>query len=119
MNKIKIFRFILVVIAVCNLSACSAYKSKFRCGEASGLSCTMLSEIDRQISSGEIEEVEKHTKCKGRNCKDKFDSNKQLPKLKRDRHLKILLMDDSTDEEDEIIEEVVIDADSKIDNIGD
>lgn len=111
MNKIEILRFALIVIASFALSACSTYKSKFRCGEATGLSCMMLSEINRQISSGEIEEVEKQKKCKGRNCKAK-SRNKSLPKLKQDHRLELLLMDDSPNEEDEIIEEFVIETDS-------
>lgn len=112
MNKIKILQLILLVAAAFNLSACSTYKSKFRCGEASGISCTMLSEIDRQISSGEIEEVEKQKKCKGRNCKAKLNQNKSLPKLKQDHRLEVLLIDDSPNDEDEIIEEFVIETDS-------
>lgn len=51
------------------LSACSTYPSKFKCADSRGLGCTMLSNVDKQIDSGEIQEVYlTKPKCRGKNC---------------------------------------------------
>lgn len=53
-----------------SLVGCSTYPSKFKCGDARGLGCTMLREVDAQIDSGQIEEAYKGAKkCRFGNCK--------------------------------------------------
>ena len=62
---------ILSSILLLSLTACSTYPNKFKCGDAKGLGCTMLSEIDRQIDSGEIERAyqeKQDKKCRGKKC---------------------------------------------------
>lgn len=53
-NKL-VLGLLLIVSPI--ITGCSTYPSKFRCGEAKGLGCTMLSVIDKQIDSGQIEEA--------------------------------------------------------------
>jgi hypothetical protein len=50
------------------LSSCSNYSSAFGCRDARGLNCVPLSQVDRQIDSGEIERIGKRRKCKGSYC---------------------------------------------------
>lgn len=50
------------------LSSCAVYSTGFNCPDSRGARCMMLSEVDRQIDSGEIEEVYLEKKCKGKNC---------------------------------------------------
>ncbi|PCI01063.1 MAG: hypothetical protein COB76_02170 [Alphaproteobacteria bacterium] len=64
-RQIRIFIISLVLLSI---TACSTYPNKFKCGDAKGLGCTMLAEIDRQIDSGKIEEVYKDKKCSGKRC---------------------------------------------------
>jgi hypothetical protein len=48
---------------------CSTYPSKFKCGDAKGLGCTMLRDVDVQIDSGRIEEAYlDNKKCSGSRC---------------------------------------------------
>jgi len=72
-----ISKFFLVTVTCAALSACSTYPSKFKCGDAKGLGCTMVREIDTKIDSGEIEvaymESNKNKKCK--NCVEGVMSN--------------------------------------------
>lgn len=80
MNKIKnitnkmhmtpgVMQSILLLLISFNLVSCSTYPSKFKCGDAKGLGCTMLAEVDKQIDSGKIAEVyQDKAKCKGKNC---------------------------------------------------
>lgn len=60
----------ILSIALISLSGCSTYPSRFQCGDAKGLGCTMLSEVDRQIDSGEIERIyeELPLNCHGKTC---------------------------------------------------
>jgi len=54
-----------------SLVGCSTYPNKFKCGDARGLGCTMLRDVDTQIDSGKIEEAyAPKKKCKGRKCQD-------------------------------------------------
>ena len=65
----KTIRATLMLLAVFSISACSTYPSKFKCGDAKGLGCTMLAEVDKQIDSGKITEIyQDKAKCKGKNC---------------------------------------------------
>ncbi len=65
------------------LSGCSTYPNKFKCGDARGLGCTMLRDVDTQIDSGKIEEVyKKDKKCRSRKCSAKAPvSDQSLLKL--------------------------------------
>lgn len=56
------------------LVSCSTYPSKFKCGDARGLGCTMLSEIDKQINNGKIVEAYKEKKCKTDYCQNQEDT---------------------------------------------
>jgi len=79
-NKIKIMankttitargaQSILLLLVVLSVASCSTYPSKFKCGDARGLGCTMLAEVDKQIDSGKIAEAYKDKKsCRGNNC---------------------------------------------------
>jgi hypothetical protein len=65
----KITRAIVLLLTVFSMSACSTYPSKFKCGDAKGLGCTMLAEVDKQIDSGKIAEAYKDKKkCRGNKC---------------------------------------------------
>jgi hypothetical protein len=65
----KRIRAIVLLLTVFSISACSTYPSKFKCGDAKGLGCTMLAEVDKQIDSGKIAEAYKDKKrCRGSNC---------------------------------------------------
>lgn len=87
------FRIIKVCLVLLLVSGCSTYPSKFKCGDARGLGCTMLSEIDRQIDSGEIEEVYQDKKCKGSSCLKK--KNTPGLALKNQDRAEIYYEDDS------------------------
>lgn len=71
-SKNKIFRksLFLYFLIISNLTGCSSYSSKFKCEDARGLGCIMVHDIDRQIDSGQIEEVyrKKKSSCKGSKC---------------------------------------------------
>ena len=66
---VKTIRAITLLLAIFSMSACSTYPNKFKCGDAKGLGCTMLAEVDRQIDNGKIEEVYQDKKCKRGHCK--------------------------------------------------
>ncbi len=59
----------LILIAM-SVASCSTYPNKFKCDDARGLGCTMLSEVDKQIDSGQIAEAYKKKKCSGKGCKN-------------------------------------------------
>jgi hypothetical protein len=65
----KTIRAITLLLAIFSISACSTYPNKFKCGDAKGLGCTMLAEVDRQIDNGKIEEVYQDKKCQRGHCK--------------------------------------------------
>ena len=48
---------IIMLLASFTITSCSTYPNKFKCGDARGLGCTMLHEVDKQIDSGQIEEA--------------------------------------------------------------
>jgi hypothetical protein len=60
---------VILAFMLISLASCSTYPNKFRCGDARGLGCTMLSEVDRQIDSGKIEQIYKDKNCKRGRCK--------------------------------------------------
>lgn len=79
----KIISKTILSLALLTLTACSTYPNKFKCGDAKGLGCTMLREVDTQIRSGKIDEAYKlKKKCSGGNCSsDSSDSklNDDIP----------------------------------------
>lgn len=81
----KIRRSLVFILTMSlSLVSCSTYPSKFKCSDAKGLGCTMLSEIDRQIDNGQIEEayLEKTKKCKLGRCSN-FENSKIMPQIKQ------------------------------------
>jgi len=72
-----------ILFALIGLSGCSTYPNKFKCGDAKGLGCTMLRDVDTQIDSGQIEEAyKKNKKCRGKSCSVKTpNSDQSLLKL--------------------------------------
>lgn len=94
----KVIQYILVLFSMVCISSCSTYPSKFKCGNAKGLGCTMLSEIDRQITSGQIEEAYKDKRrCRGRKCYSNKGQEVDVPKLKASHNTKILTRADDED----------------------
>ena len=64
------FTLTMILIASFSIASCSTYPSRFKCGDAKGLGCTMLHEVDAQIDSGQIEEAYKiKSKTKDKKCK--------------------------------------------------
>lgn len=59
---------IIMLLASLSIISCSTYPNKFKCGDARGLGCTMLHEVDKQIDSGQIREAYQDKKCRGKNC---------------------------------------------------
>lgn len=89
---------ISIIFTLISLVGCSTYPTKFKCGDARGVGCTMLSEIDRQITSGQIEEAYKDKKrCRGRNCYSNKGQEVDVPKLKASHNTKILTRADDED----------------------
>jgi len=77
----------IMLISSCFLTSCATYKDKFNCQDSRGADCTMLSQVDKIIDSGEIEEIYEDKECKGRSCKikkRKSASNNNAPRLKQD-----------------------------------
>lgn len=61
-------KVLTVILVTLSLTACSTYPNKFKCGDARGLGCTMLHEVDKQVDSGQIAEAYLDKKCRGKNC---------------------------------------------------
>jgi len=59
-----------LLLMTLSITSCSTYPNKFKCDDASGLGCTMLHEVDKQIDSGQIAEAYKKKKCSGNKCKN-------------------------------------------------
>ena len=70
----KTIRVITLLLGIFSISACSTYPNKFKCGDAKGLGCTMLAEVDRQIDNGKIAEVYQDNKCKRGRCNNSSES---------------------------------------------
>lgn len=86
---------IVIILAIFSVSACSTYPSKFKCGEAKGLGCHRLSDIDKQITSGEIEQVyldKNSKKCRGLFCK-KSSADSDLPFLSKGKAIRVKMED--------------------------
>jgi hypothetical protein len=65
----------VMALALVFLSGCSTYPNKFKCGDAKGLGCTMVRDVDTQIKSGQIDEAYKTKRnCRGNHCLS-LDSN--------------------------------------------
>ena len=54
MRKLRVS---MIVISLLGLTGCASYPNQFKCGDAKGLGCTMLREVDIQIDSGQVEQV--------------------------------------------------------------
>lgn len=82
----RLSRVIVMLTASFSITSCSTYPNKFKCGDARGLGCTMLHEVDRQIDSGQIEEAykDKNRKCRGKTCPSQ-GTNDILHLKKQDR----------------------------------
>lgn len=61
-----------LLLMTLSIVSCSTYPNKFKCDDARGLGCTMLSEVDKQIDSGQIAEAYKKKKCFGDKCKNEL-----------------------------------------------
>lgn len=81
MSKQISFRILIITLALFIISGCSTYPNRFKCGDARGLGCTMLHEVDLQIDSGQIEEAYKDKKCRGKNCSPQLTT--EILKLKK------------------------------------
>lgn len=85
------FTLIMILIASFSIASCSTYPSRFKCGDAKGLGCTMLHEVDAQIDSGQIEEAytvkskTKAGKCKSGGVCPARESDAALKLKKRDK----------------------------------
>lgn len=75
MNQIKFFYLSFLKMSIVTIllliSGCSTYSNKWKCSDARGLHCKMLSEVDEQINSGEIELVYGDA-CKTKLCVEKL-----------------------------------------------
>lgn len=84
----RLGRIIIVLLVSFSIVSCSTYPNKFKCGDARGLGCTMLHEVDKQIDSGRIEEAykdeNKNKKCRGKTCPSQ-GTNDILHLKKQDR----------------------------------
>ena len=84
----RLSQIIIMLLASFTITSCSTYPNKFKCGDARGLGCTMLHEVDKQIDSGQIEEAykdkNKDKKCRGKTCSSQ-DSTEILKLKKQDR----------------------------------
>jgi hypothetical protein len=70
-NKFKqVTKFIFIILILpMLLSSCSIYSAGFNCPDSKGARCMMLSEVDKQVDSGEIETVYLNRKCCGNSCR--------------------------------------------------
>ncbi len=82
------------LLLLLSLSGCAGYGSSFTCPDANGLYCAPVSVVDQRIDSGEIIEVQKSKKCKGRNCRSNPDDIK--PDIKADKVHKVKLQTQET-----------------------
>ena len=94
LNKFKVAS--LLILSTC-LSSCAVYSGSFNCGDSKGARCVMLSEVDGQIDSGEIETVYLDKKCKGKAC-NKEINNTPKKALNQIYKVKIISKEESADE---------------------
>lgn len=97
LNKSKIASMFILMSC---LSSCAVYSGSFNCGDSKGARCIMLSEVDRQIDSGEIETVYLDKKCKGKAC-NKETNNTPKKALNQIHKVKIIGKEDVADEYEE------------------
>lgn len=85
-SNFRIVKIILIILVSFGVSGCSTYPNRFKCGDAKGLGCTMLHEVDMQIDSGQIEEAykDKNKNCRGKYCAS-ASSTEVLNLKKRDK----------------------------------
>lgn len=69
--------FRLLILSCLTLSSCATYSTGFNCSGGRGANCVMLSEVDRRVTSGEIETVYFDKKCKSGRCKEVQDAPEQ------------------------------------------
>ena len=56
-KSILAFRLLALSCLTLTLSSCATYSTGFNCSGGRGANCVMLSEVDRRVTSGEIETV--------------------------------------------------------------
>lgn len=82
----RLSQVIVMLTASFSIMSCSTYPNKFKCGDARGLGCTMLHDVDKQIDSGQIEEAykdkNKDKKCHGAFCSSQGTAD--ILRLKQD-----------------------------------
>lgn len=92
MSKSNINRILLFVVLF-SLTGC-AYTGNFNCPNSKGARCMMLSEVDSQVSSGEIEKVYQKKRCFGKSC-----TEESKPELQNGKMVKARLVDDDKNTE--------------------
>jgi hypothetical protein len=76
-KSILAFRLLALSCLTLGLSSCATYSTGFNCSGGRGANCVMLSEVDRRVTSGEIETVYFDKKCKSGRCKEAQDTPQQ------------------------------------------
>jgi hypothetical protein len=76
-KSILAFRLLALSCLTLTLSSCATYSTGFNCSGGRGANCVMLSEVDRRVTSGEIETVYFDKKCKSGRCKEAQDTPQQ------------------------------------------
>lgn len=67
----RIAAIVLLMIVPSILGGCKTYNNAFSCGDATGAKCMSMDNVDRMITSGEIErfnEARNKSNCRGRSC---------------------------------------------------
>jgi len=77
LNLTLTFRLLILSCLSLSLSSCATYSTGFNCSGGRGANCVMLSEVDRRVTSGEIETVYFDKKCKNGRCKEAQDTPEQ------------------------------------------
>lgn len=98
----------LLLSIVCSsfcLVSCSTYPSKFKCGDAKGLGCVMLSEIDKQINNGKIVEAyncnnQERYNSKKRCAADYFQNQDDILRLRNSQGSAIYIKDFNSQNDD-------------------
>ena len=71
------FRLLTLSCLSLTLRSWATYATGFNCSGGRGANCVMLSEVDRRVTSGEIETVYFDKKCKSGRCKEVQDTPEQ------------------------------------------
>ncbi len=96
----KLAAIVWLLIASSMLSSCSTYSTSFNCPDSKGARCSMLSEVDMMIDSGEIETVYLDKKCKKGKCQELAN----IPKKSLQQPYKVKI-GNIEDETEDVIEE--------------